>query len=135
MRISQIINEASEFFDVTTSGRITADEILFDNPEYYRKQKGQVGEIVNMSPNEYISRCNKGFTSIGYPDDNDAESTRDDKLVKKYAKMMKDGVKFHMPILDYRNDHFSQEGLHRAMAARSLGADSLPVVVLTSLPR
>ena len=124
--------ENKEYFNPNTTGRPTPDEILFHSKEYHREKKNQTGEVVYMSPDEYIKRSIAGFNSIGEPGEN-TEKTRSPDLIDKYAQMMKDGTKFDMPILDYRDNYFSQEGLHRAMAARKLGVSKIPVAILKNV--
>lgn len=48
--------------------------------------------------------------------------------IKKYMKMMQDGVKFDTPYLNYTNA--GQEGRHRAIAAYLLGIETIPVAVI-----
>ena len=128
MKIIELL-ENKDYFNTKTTGRPTPDDILFHDPEYHRERKKKTGEIVYMSPDEYIKRAILGFKSIGEPAEN-VEQTRNPELIDKYAQMMQDGTKFDMPILDYRDGYFSQEGLHRAMAARKLGARDIPVAIL-----
>lgn len=115
------------YFKTDSTGIPTPDDILFGDPEYFATRKGVVGEVTQMSPDDYIQKCIQGFRTQG--ETGDIVSSRSPKLINKYAKMMKDGVKFDMPILDYR-DEFSQEGLHRALAAKKLNASTIPVAIL-----
>ena len=111
------------------------DEILFTDDqrkqEYFTEYKGWQGRIVSMSPREYIRRCRQGFASIG--EVVKIESGRDRDRILKYAQQMKQGAEFPIPYLDYRRD-FSQEGLHRAMAAEVAGLDRIPVAVIELTP-
>lgn len=104
---------------------------MMKDPEYMSKKKGMVGEIVWMSPEEYIERSERGFRSIGEP--GLVRQGRDPKLVKQYAQDMKRGDKFPMLELDYRGG-FAQEGLHRAMAAEMIGVNKVPVFVTKESP-
>ena len=122
----------STHFDITTTGMPTPDEIMFTSKDYWRDRKKKEGVLQWMSPDAYIDACREGFRSVG--EKGNIESGRDPELVDKYAKMMEDGVKFHLPTLDYRSYagemEFSQEGIHRAMAARQLGDERIPVAIL-----
>jgi hypothetical protein len=102
------------------------------DPEYWAEKKGKVGEIVWMSPEEYIERCERGFKSIGEP--GAVRGGRDPEKIKRYAADMKKGDKFPMLELDYSNG-FGQEGLHRAMAAEVLGVEKVPVWVIKESPQ
>lgn len=81
------------------------------------------GFIAEMSPDEYLDRI--AFEIF--------HTTRERAIncdysnVKEYAKMMANGVKFDMGYLDYEDG--GQEGRHRAMAAKLLGIDKIPVYI------
>jgi hypothetical protein len=136
MKIKTILEGLrSTHFDVTTTGRPTPDDILFKYPEYWRTKKKKEGVIKWMSPDEYVEACRAGFRSIG--ETGAIESGRSQTTIKEYAQMMKDGIKFHLPILDYRGygdeKSFSQEGLHRVFAAKLLGDELVPVAILKNV--
>lgn len=133
MKLNEIANN-NQYFDTTTTGRSTPDEILFTQSDYHREKKGKVGEIETMSIGEYVRRCVDGFRSRGYGL-GAYESGIEEDLVEKYMGMMEDGVKFHMPILDYRDGAFSQEGRNRIEAARRLGAKQVPVAILKDVEK
>lgn len=80
--------------------------------------------IVEMSPKEYLQRISYDIfkaslqqTLRGVLTDN----------VQKYARQMKQGVKFDLPWIDLKNS--GQEGRHRALAAILNGYDKIPVAV------
>ena len=81
------------------------------------------GFIAEMSPDEYLDRI--AFEIF--------QTTRERAIVcdysnvKEYAEMMANGVKFDMGYLDYTDK--GQEGRHRAMAARLLGIEKIPVYI------
>lgn len=104
---------------------------MIKDPEYMAKKKGMVGKIEWMSPEDYIERCVRGFKSIGEP--GEVQRGRNPDLIKKYAQDMKKGDKFPMLELDYRGG-FGQEGLHRAMAAKAIGVEKVPVFVTKESP-
>jgi GNAT superfamily N-acetyltransferase len=123
--------EVAELIPFTTDP-VTPNQIdMLKDPEYMAKKKGMVGEIVWMSPQEYIERCERGFKSTGSK--GLVRQGRDPKLIKQYAQEMQKGDKFPMLELDYRGG-FAQEGLHRAMAAELLGVRKVPVFVTKESP-
>jgi len=78
-----------------------------------------------MTPQAYIDKCNREFGV-----DTEA-SRRNSGKVEEYAELMKKGVKFPMLLLQYTFDGmFTQEGLHRAYAARDLGLTRVPVLIV-----
>jgi len=116
------------------------DEIL-DNPVYFREQKGYTGEIVWMSPDEYIEAVDKGFRGTMSSDE---VKRVEDRIIPKYVETAKavmleleDEGKVAMPLLDYgfRNGFrgirpdFNQDGHHRAVASKLLGEELIPVFV------
>ena len=81
--------------------------------------------LVEMSPKEYLQQVaykifdtsiERTANGVGYPQ------------VNKYAEMMRQGVKFDTPYLNFRDKQ--QEGRHRATAAMLLGIERIPVVVV-----
>lgn len=92
--------------------------------DYFRTEKGFDVAVENMSPDEYIRRAARGFKQ----DPDKLIGQRSPDVVSRYAEEMKRGDKFPSLMLDYF-DGFSQEGLHRAMAAKEAGIDSVPVYI------
>jgi len=109
---------------------------------YMQEAKNRTGEIVMMSPNEYISECsNRIFVdhngNVRHSPDELKEQRYTSKydntqrLVDKYAEDMKSGDKFPLCYLNYADN--GQEGLHRMMAAGQIyGWDTkFPVLIVT----
>lgn len=105
---------------------------IMANPDYWREKKGVVGGVQWMTPAQYIRACEIGFRNNG--SEGLVQRGRNPDLIKKYASDMKRGDKFPMLELDYRNDYFGQEGLHRAMAAEEAGVRKLPVFIMKDSP-
>lgn len=106
---------------------------IMANSDYWREKKGVVGGVQWMTPTQYIQACEIGFKRSG--SEGLVRGGRNPELIKKYAFDMKRGDKFPMLDLDYRNDYFGQEGLHRAMAAESIGVKKLPVFIMKDAPK
>lgn len=85
--------------------------------------------VVEMSPKEYLERCAAMFNDVDGIETNLSIQVAglDHDNVKKYAKLMKDGVKFSTPWLDERGIN-GQEGRHRAAAAYEAGIEKIPVL-------
>jgi hypothetical protein len=105
---------------------------IMANPDYWREKKRVVGGVQWMSPTEYIRACEVGFRRNGT--EGLVRGGRNPELIKKYAFDMKRGDKFPMLELDYRQDYFGQEGLHRAMAAEEIGVKKVPVFIMKDAP-
>ena len=88
---------------------------------------GVIAYIAEMTPTEYLRQSAKlHSTTVS------SEATfMDNAKCEKYAKMMKTGTKFHLPVLDYAYNQ--QEGRHRAKAALMVGIDKIPVLIVTDL--
>lgn len=103
----------AEVFDTSTTGTSHWDNLL---------SKGEV-EIIRMTPDEYMSEVLdiQGLTM--------EETMRaiPEGLSSEYAKRMKEGEKAPTPILDYVEG--TQEGRARALAAKQLGIEEIPVAV------
>jgi len=117
----------------------TTDIPLWDavlkKPAYHKKAKGIERRIEFMSPREYFGLVEKktGFArDVGRP----FASIANPEVVRKYAEAMRKGTKFPMPALEYRakGEYFGQEGRHRMLAAKALGIDRIPVLVMRSTP-
>ena len=105
---------------------------IMANPDYWREKKGVVGSVQWMTPSQYIKACELGFYRNG--SEGLVQRGRNPDLIKKYANDMKRGNKFPMLELDYRDNYFGQEGLHRAMAAETIGVRRLPVFIMKDSP-
>lgn len=124
--------EVLGFVDDPQTGMPTYDNML-QNPDYFARAKRRKHGVVLMSPDEYIQKAFRGFEKMN--DHNklsieDVISSRDPKRVKKYAQQMQSGEKFPTIVLDYSLG-FSQEGLHRALAAKILGIEEIPVMIVS----
>lgn len=97
------------------------DDVLNDKEP--RIMENVVGEIEYMTPDEYLSESG---SLHGYSYEQEL-SILDKLKVDKYFYMMKEGVKFDIPYLDYVRK--SQEGRHRVMAAKKYGINEIPVAV------
>ena len=82
--------------------------------------------VVEMSPKQYLQEvAYKIFDSATLETALRGTST---KSVQNYMSMMKKGVKFDTPYLNYRDEQ--QEGRHRAIAAHMLGYKKIPVIIM-----
>ena len=111
---------------------------IMANPDYWREKKGVVGGVQWMTPTQYIQACEMGFRRQSERRQSEhglVRGGRNPELVKEYAQAMKQGDIFPMLELDYRNDFFGQEGLHRAMAAEMINVKKVPVFIMKSVPR
>lgn len=117
----------------TTDTDLPTFNDLIQKPEYFAQAKRMAGEIEWMPPTEYITKAEQGFKRIGGP--GDVRRQRDPKIYNEYAELMKRGTIFPLPVLDYRDDYFSQEGLHRALAAELAGVEKMPALIVRSIPK
>jgi len=93
-------------------------------PEYFKDKKNRKFKIEWMSPDDYIQKVQDLFGS----NPQSMEHRLDQKLVQKYIEDMQNGDRFPMLYLDYARK--GQEGHHRATAAKALGADKIPVMIV-----
>jgi len=130
------------FQDVTG---ISDYDYLLENPTDVDKQDQYDSvEIVYMSPDEYANRVKIGFWNnlstdqkIKYKSTDeywDKQSSKgiDVTKAKMYAERALKGDKFPIPYIAYDIDkgNMLQEGNHRAMAAKILGIESIPVCLI-----
>lgn len=130
-RFSRLVEE---FFDRTKTGIPMYDNMLA-NPDYFRKHKGLAFYIKELAPDEY-------FDAIETMDRGWHREMVEPKLVSRYAKQMRQGVKFHMPSIEiHYHDRvgsgsaepyisIEQEGRHRVAAAKEAGAKKVPVMII-----
>lgn len=113
-------------FDRSTTGVDRYDSWL-RNPAI-ADNEGFDFHIETMSPKQYLQKCCDGFNCSFQQ----LMSTRQDKQkILKYSQSMKDGAKFPIPTLQYSYDNqFTQEGIHRSVAAIDAGVLEMPVMVI-----
>lgn len=113
-------------FSVKSTDMPTYDEMIKD-PDYYRNKKDINPQQKTMTPDEYIEAVSK---SKGIPV-SELKANRENETVNDYAQKMKSGEAFPTLTLDYtRGKQVSQEGLHRAFAAKENGYKKVPVLVV-----
>lgn len=106
--------------------KMTTDVPFYDaflKDKAYAKSKGYQVEIVEMSPDDYLSRV---ATMQGTDITRQLQMVQED-IVDKYAGMMESGIKFDLPYLDLKRQE--QEGRARAIAAKKLGYNLIPVLI------
>ena len=117
-----------------------ANIVINSNPDQKRDEQGrwiketgneyfdnnEKSKIIEMSPDEYINECSKG---MNISRDEIIESRKNENL-EKIKEKFKNGEKMNIPYLHYQNKDFNQDGLHRTIAAKELGDENLPVLVL-----
>lgn len=98
------------------------------------KKRGASARIEFMSPREYFEKIQKGEGKRWPVEDyiDDTESFR----ILQYARDMEKGAKFPLPGMEFQGKIYAgQEGRHRVLAARKLGIDRIPVLVVKSAGR
>jgi hypothetical protein len=105
------------------------DEML-EKPDYFEEAKGVIWFRNWMSPDEYIQHCISGFSRAYNRHVSVQTLNRSEEKARKYADLMMSGVTFPMLVLDYTGTGFTQEGLHRAMAAKMAGIKKVPVLMV-----
>lgn len=99
--------------------------------QYDEDLKAGKGFIAEMSPDEYLNRIS--YDVFNQSKERTTSCFYDN--VKEYAKEMASGTKFDMGYINYaggRGGEKGQEGRHRAMAAKCLGIEKIPVYIIPS---
>lgn len=113
-----------EVFNLTTTDMPFYDNLL-KNPDYYKRAKGLMGQIVRISPELYFALCavmrkEKNLTG--------ELSALLPEYIDKYAKAMRAGDKFPIPVLELLTNQ--QEGRQRVAAAQKIGLKEIPVLLV-----
>jgi hypothetical protein len=116
-------NDPFKYFDINSLLNYTEIE----NPIYSIINNFKLGKLVFMSPDEYLEK------TISPPyNKNDFPRYDKDKPIE-FAERAKNGSK--MPIGYYNLNKRSQEGRHRALAAKILNLNKIPVVEFSDVNR
>lgn len=108
-------------FNPKKTGISGLDDLLEDDGYNYF-YKGVGGEVVMMSPDEYLKRVREGLNTK-----DDANVTDDKK--DAINKAINEGNKINMPFISTRNGKFGQEGRNRAVIAKERGEKLIPVFI------
>ena len=106
--------------------------VLQIRPDYFKTEKDLDYQILNMSPDEYLNRAFEILSRSGNatPAEIIAQRAGNPEYIQSMAESMLDGNVYAAPYLDYKGQ--GQEGIHRALAAKQLGVDEIPVMVFDS---
>ena len=105
-------------------------DTMMQKPEYYAKEKGETFIIKQMTPTEYLYECAVGFnTDIHFL----LKNRKDMEKIRRIYSYIGEGNQLPMPFIKYnKNGEFiGQEGIHRAIVAKELGEETIPVLVIT----
>lgn len=108
-------------FDTKTTGISGLDDLLEDDGYNYF-YKGVSGEVVMMSPNEYLQKVREGLKTK-----EDVNITKDKK--DAINKAINKSNKINMPFISTKNGKFSQEGRNRVTIAKERGEKLIPVFI------
>ena len=111
-----------DYFDVTTTDIIFYDSLLKGKEKYW-KEKKLTHEIVEMKPDEYIEKC----TVVNGCSVDEVLSMVYKPRVEEMLKVIKVN-KFPLMFIDYSSN--GQEGRHRAVVAKELGLQLIPVMII-----
>lgn len=131
-----------EVYDATmdSSGQVSTGEGVLSRKDYYKKFKKQTGELREVSPDKYISDAVRGLYSDSgrkqtYTEflrqvlDSRAKTEWGRKNIESLKEKMRRGTPLDIPVVETSLTRGnSQEGLHRAIAAKELGIKSIPVL-------
>jgi hypothetical protein len=118
------IDIRSKFF-ANTTGMSYYDGLL-EFPRYHKENKCVCGKIVLMSPDDYFDSCANVRSKItSFVDEMDDVNM---ERVDIYRQRSLKGEKMPLPVIDKKT--CSQEGRHRAMTAKRLGLEKIPVLIV-----
>lgn len=110
-----------------TTGQANYDNLINNKPfegsgnyktiqEYMAKEKGKVGKIVQMTPDEYLAQIPQSEPST--------------VSMERLRTAVANGDKIDMPYLDTSSGNLAQEGRNRAYLAKEMGIKEMPVLVV-----
>ena len=104
---------------------------LVKQPEYFKRSKGIEYDVVEMSPDEYLD---KSARLLGSTKENLVEGIQGGARYEDMVELATNSnMKVQMPYLDYARQ--TQEGNHRALVAKQLGADKIPVMIIKKVDK
>jgi hypothetical protein len=101
---------------------ISGLDVLLKDDGYNYFYKSVSGEVVMMSPDEYLKKVREGLKTK-----EDANVTKDKKGAINEA--INKGDKIYMPFISTKDGKFSQEGRNRAVVAKERGEKLIPVFI------
>ena len=126
MRLNEI--DQIQPFDINDQGDLPSMYLRYErNPAYFNRDKNIEKTIEHMPVDAYIKTAGDMLTSKWGSETKSRLETSGDK-VKQYAELMKQGEKFPLPFLDFIDN--LQDGLHRVEAAKLLGINKVPVIII-----
>lgn len=120
-KVATKVEEYEGVFNPDKTGVAGIDELLEDDG-YQFFYKGKKVERVLMSPDEYLERVRKGLKTK--TDANILEGK-----TEAIKKAIESGAKINAPFISTVGGKFSQEGRNRAVVARELGEQKIPVFI------
>jgi hypothetical protein len=125
MKLSQVAPIITPFVENTTG--VSRYDDWLRNPEV-AKNEGFSYKIDHITPQQYIDACCYGFKCSPQQ----LSQRNDTGKINKYAQDMQRGDKFPMLVLSFAyGGQFTQEGIHRALAAQQVKVDKVPVMIIT----
>lgn len=97
---------------------------FLDNPDYMKEKKGLIASIVQLAPDEYMRECAKIHGNTLEKEYNMIDK---DNLAR-LRKYVTEGKLLPIPFLDYVVG--KQEGRHRALLAKEMGYETIPVMII-----
>ena len=99
--------------------------------EYNRLHKGKEAHVEIMSPDEYFDRIGQDMNEFKFKQDKKTGEFHNLNRIRKYKYDAIKGDKFAIPLIEYNQGKYQglQEGRHRAIMAKDLGIEKIPVVI------
>ena len=143
-------SDISEYRDTISDEKYDGAGDYATRKEYQAKSEGMEGQIVYMSPDEYLDRIKEGFWERHFGGKSEEEVMKyaekhglkgssveelktdflESRIEKSKMAKMEGYDKIYMPHIEYyKEGGMSQEGHHRALYAKELGMKEIPVLI------